>query len=254
LGVYFLNNVITNNADDVFGKVFLEFYENKGPLYYFFERDDGLLQYRLSETYFQDYDLWNKDEQSLVQTIIDNNIKTVLDIGAGAGRTSLFLQNRGIDVVALDISPGAIEVCQRRGIKKVFQGDIFNYNNFHSFDCVLLLGNNLAIGGNYDGTKNLLHSCKELIKPSGYILLHFLSPTPTEDIDHLVYHELNKSREKRVGEITTRIRYRTLVSSWFQLFLPTEKEFNEIIDATGLKIEKKWNNNENSYYVQLGIL
>jgi 2-polyprenyl-3-methyl-5-hydroxy-6-metoxy-1,4-benzoquinol methylase len=43
----------------------------------------------------------------------------VLDIGAGAGSHSLYLQNeRNLDVTALDISPKSIEVCKLRGIKK----------------------------------------------------------------------------------------------------------------------------------------
>ena len=69
--------------------------------------------------------------------------KTVLDIGAGAGRVSSYLQERNIDIVALDISFGAIDVCRLRGIKNLYHEDIFSYDNTQSFDCVLLLGNNL---------------------------------------------------------------------------------------------------------------
>lgn len=48
----------------------------------------------------------------------------VLDIGAGAGSHSLILMNKGIDVYSLDISPGAVEVMKRRGLKKVYCNDI----------------------------------------------------------------------------------------------------------------------------------
>src|SRR4030095_10041706 len=40
----------------------------------------------------------------------------VLDLGSGAGRASLHLQQKGLDVTAVDSSPGAIDVCHRRGI------------------------------------------------------------------------------------------------------------------------------------------
>lgn len=238
--------------EDVFGKVYIDFYEKKGPLCYFIERNDGLLSFRRSELYFQNFDHWSKEEQNLIQTIFDNKFKSVLDIGAGAGRVSLYLQDRGVDVVALDNSHGAIEVCQSRGIKKTYQGNIFSYKSTQSFDCVLLLGNNLAIGMDYEGTKKLLLKCKELIKSNGQILLQFVSPVPTENSDHLNYQELNKAQGRRIGEITNRLRYRTMKTSWFKLFLPTEKEFEELIEETGLKILQKWNYTANSFYIQLG--
>ncbi len=41
----------------------------------------------------------------------------VLDLGCGAGRVCLHLQERGLDVVGIDTSPGAIEACRRRGVR-----------------------------------------------------------------------------------------------------------------------------------------
>ena len=84
-----MEQIRTDYDDDVFGMVYKEFYAKIGPGYYFFERDDSLLQYHPSETYFQPYDHWIKEEQSLIQTIFTNNFKSVLDIGSGAGRISL---------------------------------------------------------------------------------------------------------------------------------------------------------------------
>lgn len=242
-----LNNKVDNDA---FGAIFLEFYRKQGPGYYFIERDDGLLSYRTTEPYFQKFNQWSKEEQNLIQTIFQYEFRSVLDIGSGAGRVSLYLQEKGLDILALDISAGSIEVCQLQGIRKFFQGDIFNYHTLEPFDCVLLLGNNLGIGGDYDGTKKLLNKCKELTK-NGHIFLHYVSPIPTEDSDHVKYHKLNESGGKRIGEITLRIRYRTLQSDWFKLFLPTEEEFNKIIDDTGLEIVRKWMLSKNSFYVHL---
>ena len=44
----------------------------------------------------------------------------VLDVGAGSGCHSLVLQEKGIDVTAIDISPLSVETTKERGVKKVF--------------------------------------------------------------------------------------------------------------------------------------
>ena len=48
-----------------------------------------------------------------------------LDVGAGSGCHSLVLQEKGIDVTAIDISPLSVETMKERGIKKVMEQDFF---------------------------------------------------------------------------------------------------------------------------------
>lgn len=63
---------------------------------------------------FRDFEEMNEIEQKALEL----SRGKVLDIGAGAGSHSLYLQNkRNLDVTALDISPRSIEVCRLRGIK-----------------------------------------------------------------------------------------------------------------------------------------
>ncbi len=59
-----------------------------------------------------------QDMPKLEQQALDLCQGKVLDIGCGAGSHSLYLQEKGFDVSAIDISKGAIEVCQLRGLKK----------------------------------------------------------------------------------------------------------------------------------------
>lgn len=42
---------------------------------------------------------------------------TVLNIGAASGTHSLFLENKGLDVISLDASPSVIEVMKRRDVR-----------------------------------------------------------------------------------------------------------------------------------------
>ena len=48
----------------------------------------------------------------------------ILDIGAGAGRAALALQAMGRQVLAVDVSPGAVEVCRRRGVVSTSLGTV----------------------------------------------------------------------------------------------------------------------------------
>ena len=70
----------------------------------------------------------------------------VLDIGAGAGSHSLYLQNKGFDVTALDSSKGSTDVCKLRGIKKAVHGSLLDYAD-SSFDTLLMLMNGIGLVG-----------------------------------------------------------------------------------------------------------
>lgn len=94
----------------------------------------------------------------------------VLDIGAGAGSHSLVLANKGIDVYSLDISPGAVDVMKRRGLKKVFCGDI-NKFNIAQFDTLVFFGNNHGIFGDIESFDKFLHNIAKLLKSTGQILI-----------------------------------------------------------------------------------
>jgi 2-polyprenyl-3-methyl-5-hydroxy-6-metoxy-1,4-benzoquinol methylase len=67
------------------------------------ERDDGHINAHLASTrtYFSGYPDWPQGEQQAM----DHAHGTVLDIGCGAGRHSLHLQERGHRVIAADVSP-----------------------------------------------------------------------------------------------------------------------------------------------------
>ncbi|MGB3150690.1 MAG: class I SAM-dependent methyltransferase [Maribacter sp.] len=94
----------------------------------------------------------------------------ILDIGCGAGSHSLYLKEIGHEVVALDVSVGAIEVCQQRGIKETYCGDILNCDGL-KFDTLLLLMNGVGIAGKLNKLDILLNKLASLLNPNGQILL-----------------------------------------------------------------------------------
>lgn len=95
----------------------------------------------------------------------------VLDIGAGAGSHSLYLQNqRKLEVTALDISPKAIEICQNRGISKTSCESILTHQA-ETYDTLLLLMNGTGIFETLDKIDSYLQHLNSLLNPNGQILI-----------------------------------------------------------------------------------
>ncbi|GAA4959325.1 class I SAM-dependent methyltransferase [Algibacter aquimarinus] len=94
---------------------------------------------------------------------------SVLDVGCGSGSHSLYLQEKGLKVKALDISKGAIEVCKKRG---VLHSEILNVlNETETFDTILLLMNGTGIFQELVQVSKYLSHLKSLLKPHGQILI-----------------------------------------------------------------------------------
>lgn len=94
----------------------------------------------------------------------------VLDIGCGAGSHSLYLQEQGFNVTAIDRSAGAVETCRLRGIRKVVHSDVLDYQG-GKFDTLLLQMNGIGIAGKLKNLDLLFVHLKSLLNPMGQILL-----------------------------------------------------------------------------------
>lgn len=92
----------------------------------------------------------------------------VLDVGAGTGSHVLYLQEKGVEVVALDSSPSAIEVCRLRGVKQCVCADVLDYTG--KFDTILMLMNGIGISQRLSKIDLYLQKLKSLLTPKGQIL------------------------------------------------------------------------------------
>ena len=71
---------------------------------------------------FRSFDQMPRLEQKALETARGR----VLDIGAGAGCHALALQERGVEVKAIDISPLSCQAMRERGIKEVECVNLFD--------------------------------------------------------------------------------------------------------------------------------
>ncbi len=94
----------------------------------------------------------------------------VLDIGCGAGSHSLYLQEKGFEVLALDSSQGAMAVCKQRGVKNALCIDFMAFEN-EKFDTLLLLMNGIGLAGRLTKLDEFFTKLKSLLKTDGQILL-----------------------------------------------------------------------------------
>lgn len=95
----------------------------------------------------------------------------VLDIGAGAGCHALALQERGLEVKAIDISPLSCEVMSERGVKDAECVNLFDPQLQGKYDTLLLLMNGTGIAGKLNRLPMLLNRLKELLAEGGQILI-----------------------------------------------------------------------------------
>lgn len=94
----------------------------------------------------------------------------ILDAGAGAGAHALALQQKGLEVVALDISPGAVEIMKSRGVKYAVCQDFLQFKE-GGFDTLLFLMNGAGMAANLQGLQRLFRHARKWLNPGGQILV-----------------------------------------------------------------------------------
>jgi methylase of polypeptide subunit release factors len=100
-------------GDDAYGEE-LQSFLARGDTTEIVERNDGYIDaHQGILSYFAPFEEWS-DPEKAAMTLVHGR---VLDVGAGAGRVALHVQSRGQECIAIDNSPGAVEVCRTRGVE-----------------------------------------------------------------------------------------------------------------------------------------
>lgn len=147
------------------------------------------------------------EEMPLVeQRALDLCRGTVLDIGGGAGPHALILQDKGMQVSAIDSSKGCVETMQMRGVKSVQHADIFDLKDVQ-YDTLLMLMNGIGISGSLHGLDDFLQHVKTLLKPKGQLLV---------DSSDLIYlFDDEQPDDYYYGEINYQMEFEGALTDWF---------------------------------------
>lgn len=95
----------------------------------------------------------------------------VLDIGCGAGSHSLYLQNKGHKVTAIDVSEGAIKVAKHRGVNNAKIANVYDFKTSEKYDTILVLMNGTGICGKLNKLADFLKHLTSYLTPKGQILI-----------------------------------------------------------------------------------
>lgn len=222
------------SAFEAFGKGMIAYYQGDRLPFHIY-RDDGYVDEHSFDQYFSEYDHWPEHEKKALKHVKGR----VLDIGCGAGRHSLWLQERGIDVVAIDVSRLAVEVTKSRGVENSMVMSAVNLCfRPGSFDTVLLMGNNFGIAANVQATGEMLRELYQITTRKGRVVATCHDPHMTDNPAHLRYHELNRKSGRPIGQATLRIEYKGEFGDWFDLLMVGPREMEEIARAAGWKTIK----------------
>ena len=224
-------------SEDAYGQQLLAQFHDQKPTAEIIERDDRHIDLG-SEAglYFTEYEDWSPVEKQAIAFAKGR----ILDVGCGAGRHSLYLQEKGFDVTGIDNSPGAIEVCKLRGLQQtevlpIEKADQIAENNF---DTIIMFGNNFGLFGSPENAKKILEKFTRITAPEAQIIAGTLNPYKTEDPNHLEYHELNRRRGRIPGQATIRIIYDKAVGNWFDYLFVSPEEMQEIVRDTDWQIKQ----------------
>lgn len=152
---------------DLFGQAILDYQTNNSPEDLYTETSISELDVMPINYLFRDYD----EMQLLEQKALDLTKGKTLDVGCGAGSHSLYLQEKEVEVSAIDISSKAIEACRLRGLKNVKVQNFLELDETEKFDTILFLMNGTGIFQNLVLINVFLDKIKQLLTENGQVLI-----------------------------------------------------------------------------------
>ena len=189
-----------------------------------FEEDEIPLQ-----TLFRKYE----DMPEIERKALDMAKGKTLDVGAGAGCHSLVLQEKGIDVTAIDISPLSVETMKERGVKKVFEQDFFLLEG--QFDTILMLMNGIGIVGTLERMSEFFRQLDKILAPRGQVLCD------SSDISYVFEDENGMisipNEMDYYGEHTFRMQYKDTVGESFDWLYIDADTLRQKADRCGYVVE-----------------
>lgn len=228
---------------DILGQAILDYHQqNKRGKLWIFDEFEQKTEMDTS-IYFRNFSQMPKLEQLALNLCFGKT----LDIGAGAGSHSLYLQQKDIDVIALDISEKCCEVALDRGVKKVMCTDFFDLNTDEKFDTLLLLMNGIGICEDIFGFPIFLDRAEKLLNKGGQLIFD------SSDIAYM-FDEEEFPEDKYYGEFICAYGYKKQKTNWFSWLYLDFDSMQKIASEKGWKVEKIYEDDHFQYLAKLTLI
>jgi SAM-dependent methyltransferase len=216
---------------DAYGQIYQALLEGR-EAQEIMERDDGLIYCGDPADYFAPYRRWPAVEKRAMRAVRGR----VLDAGCGAGRVSLYLQSRGHAVVAIDESPLAVEVAQRRGGAHAAVQSLATLDGSQGmFDTILVLRNNFGLVGREGSAAQFLRRLASITTERGRIITDSVDPQRIGDPAFRMYRTTGDQAPRPRAQ-RYRVRWQRYATPWFYYLMFSPEEMQRLVDGTGWRV------------------
>jgi SAM-dependent methyltransferase len=174
----------------------------------------------------------------------------VVDAGCGAGSHALALQRAGVDVLATDVSPGALRVTRERGVERVARADLRSPPAIA--DAIFLAGTQLGLGGTREAVTETLHALADATPDGARLVGDLKDPVAVAD-SHVAGREELRSfdPDAGVGCRQFRTEYRDLTGPWLELCCLTPTAAREVVATTPWRVTEVLEGDGPRYFLVL---
>jgi SAM-dependent methyltransferase len=220
---------------DVYGALLADMFDGKRAQE-IVERDDGFVMAFDGRYLLAPFREWDDANERRAMRLVRGR---VLDVGCGGGRVCLHLQGRGVEVIGIDSSPGAVAFCIRRGVRdaRVLSVDAID-SSLGVFDTIVMLGQNFGMLGSRARARRLLGRFARVTTSRGRIVAETFDPHALDDPVQRTYCEGNRRRGRMPGQLRVRVRYRELATTWLEWLQVSPEELGELLHGTGWQLAR----------------
>lgn len=237
--------MMTAESMKAFGLGIRDYYEGDRTAAVRIVREDGMVSDLAIGSFFR-----QPTDLQMDRVALDSCRGRVLDVGAGVGIHSLYLQEKGFDICAMDVSPEACEVMKKRGLKNVRCCSFIDLEA-GEFDTLLILGRSICMAETLAGLDNFLVRACRMVNPGGQIILNSVDVTATSDPQHLAYHKIVRQAGRYVGEMLISMEYRGVCCPATGLLHVDEATLADHAEASGWSYDMLFKDVEGGYLARL---